>query len=277
MNTTTKEIEYTMGRSQDERKRLVNQSRLYGDFTQRLIVNSGITSGMRILDIGSGSGDVALAAAEQVGPDGEVVGIDMNGEILNNAAEQLMNAGHSNTTFIQGDIQSIELEGEFDAIIGRLVLMYLPNPVETIKHLMQYLKPNGIVAFQEVDFSFYRTYGDPSTPLINQLANWMSEAFKCTGANITIGRELNRVFIEAGLPRPLMDFSAPIGGDEHWTGYQLVEETFQSLLPLLEKYNIVKPEDLDISTLAKRVKQEVLISKKPLIITPHICAWSNLS
>ncbi len=277
MDITTKEMEYTMGRSQDEQKRLVNQSCLYNNFTHRLIINSGIASGMRVLDIGSGLGDVALIAVEQVGSDGEVVGIDMNGEILNNAAEQLMNAGHSNTTFIQGDIQNIELEGKFDAIIGRLVLMYLPNPVETIKHLMQYLKPNGIAAFQEVDFSFYRTYDDPSTPLINQLANWMSEVFKCTGANITIGRELNRIFIEAGLPRPLMDFSAPIGGDEHWTGYQLVEETFQSLLPLLEKYNIVKPEDLDISTLAERVKQEVLISKKPLIITPHICAWSNLN
>ena len=59
---------YLMGRSEAETRRLMAQHRLYGPFTRRLLEDAGIEEGMKVLDVGSGAGDVALLAAELVGP-----------------------------------------------------------------------------------------------------------------------------------------------------------------------------------------------------------------
>ena len=64
--------------SEDERQRLITQGGLVASLTRRLFEKAGITSGMRVLDIGSGSGDVAFLAARFVGPTGRVCAIDIS-------------------------------------------------------------------------------------------------------------------------------------------------------------------------------------------------------
>ena len=73
---------YLMGRSEAETRRLMAQHRLYGRFTRRLLEDAGIGEGMKVLDVGSGAGDVALLSAELVGPTGSVVGVDQDPEVL---------------------------------------------------------------------------------------------------------------------------------------------------------------------------------------------------
>ena len=90
---------YTMGRSKEETERLIQQSGLYEDITGRLLRDAGLFTGMKVLDIGSGAGDVAMAAAELVGSEGEVVGVDMNPEILETARARAQAAGLANVQF----------------------------------------------------------------------------------------------------------------------------------------------------------------------------------
>jgi ubiquinone/menaquinone biosynthesis C-methylase UbiE len=78
----TQDPGYVMGRSDHETRRLTHQAQLYGPITRRLLLDAGIGPGMRVLDVGSGAGDVALLLADVVGPTGEVVGIDTNTDIL---------------------------------------------------------------------------------------------------------------------------------------------------------------------------------------------------
>jgi len=80
---------YALGRSEAETQRLILQHRIYGRFTRQFLAEAGITRGMRVLDVGSGAGDVALALAELVGPQGHVVGADTNADILQTAAHRL--------------------------------------------------------------------------------------------------------------------------------------------------------------------------------------------
>jgi ubiquinone/menaquinone biosynthesis C-methylase UbiE len=61
--------------------------------TERLLRNAGIEAGMRILDLGCGAGDVAMLAVELVGPEGAIVGIDRNQEVLNVAKERAREIG----------------------------------------------------------------------------------------------------------------------------------------------------------------------------------------
>jgi cyclopropane fatty-acyl-phospholipid synthase-like methyltransferase len=58
---------YVLGSSEAEARRLMRQSEFLNPSTRQLLVESGLTDGMRVLDIGSGAGDVALLAAELVG------------------------------------------------------------------------------------------------------------------------------------------------------------------------------------------------------------------
>ncbi len=269
------ERQYTMGRSDEETERLIEQSRLYEPITRRFLESAGISSGMRVLDIGSGAGDVALIAAKLVGPEGDVVGVDMNPDILQIARHRVQEAGHENVEFLAGDAQDLDLGGQFDAMVGRLVLMYIPDPVAVLKQLLTRLKPGGIVMFQEADFTITRFYHTPETPLFNQLSDWIVEVFDRSGANAAMGLELHRVFIEAGLPEPTLDVGLVLGGAADWPGYSYVANSFQSVIPLLEHYGIATAEEVDVETIPQRVRDEVVASKRPVLIPPHMGAWTK--
>jgi ubiquinone/menaquinone biosynthesis C-methylase UbiE len=76
----------------------------------------------------SGVGDVAFVAAELVGPTGEVVGIDRSPEPVAKSNLRAQQQGCSNVRFVGGDIHDTGPDGPFDAIVGRLVLMYVLIP-----------------------------------------------------------------------------------------------------------------------------------------------------
>ncbi len=271
------ERRYTPGRSDEETQRLIEQSRLFEPITRRFLKSAGIRSGMRVLDIGSGAGDVALAVADLVGPAGEVVGVDMNPEILETARGRVEEAGHENVAFHAGDIQALDPGSDFDALVGRLVLMYLPDPVAVLKRLIPRLRSGGIVMFQEIDFTITEAYKHPDTPLMGQLGDWVVEVFERSGANGNMGLELYRVFIEAGLPEPTLDAGLLLGGSADWPGYSYAANSFRSVLPLLEHYGIATAEEVDVETIPQRIRDEIVASKRPVVIPPHIGAWARVS
>jgi ubiquinone/menaquinone biosynthesis C-methylase UbiE len=67
---------YVLGHSEAELKRLSTQAQLIDPITRRFLVSAGIAAGMRVLDVDSGAGDVAVLLASLVGPGGEVIGTD---------------------------------------------------------------------------------------------------------------------------------------------------------------------------------------------------------
>ena len=266
-----------MGRSKEETERLIEQSQLYDDVTRRFFLRSGIAKGMKVLDVGSGAGDVALTLAEFVGPQGAVVGVDVNPDVLKTAQDRADAAGFSNVEFIAGDARTLELPNDFDAVVGRLVLLYMADPAEALKKLVTHLHRGGIIAFQDTELALYRTVIHPDTPLINQLVEWGLTVFERSGAHLNMGMELYRVFVEAGLPEPTLHFEAPMGGPEGWPGFEYLTNSFRSLIPLMEAYGIATAEEIDIDTLADRIQAEVTTSKRPLLLPPHITAYASLT
>lgn len=277
MNEPSNDPRYTMGRDQEETDRLIQQSRLYDDLTCRLFNDAGIRRGMKVLDIGSGAGDVSLILAELVGPHGNVVGVDSNAEILKTARARVKGEGLTNVEFLAGDARTLDVGGDFDALVGRLVLMYMANPATALQQMTQRLRPGGIVAFEEVDFLIYRSISRPNTPLMNRLAEWLLAVFERSGAHVTMGDDLYRTFVGAGLPEPVLHYEAPMGGSEAWAGYPYIANSFRSLLPLLEEFGIATAEEVDVDTLAERVRKEIVASKHPVVLAPHVTAWATLA
>jgi ubiquinone/menaquinone biosynthesis C-methylase UbiE len=98
---------------------------------------------MKVLDVGSGAGDVALLAADLVGPSGSVVGIDANPLVLDTARERATAAGRTNVTFLPMDLQRLDLDADFDAVVGRLILLHQARPAEALRAVAKHLRPGG--------------------------------------------------------------------------------------------------------------------------------------
>ena len=281
MSNQSRDAEDTMGRSESEMERLMKQFTLYDDITRRLFLRSGIAKGMKVLDVGTSAGDIALILSEFVGAEGTVIGVDLNADILETAKARAKQAGVTNIEFIAGDIRTLELPNDFDAVAGRLVLMYMAAPTDVLKHLATHVRPGGIVVFQEVDFTPY-TVVHPDTPLMNDLIEWERtlcerSVFERTGAHVDMGMELYKAFVDAGLPEPALHFEAPMGGPENWPGFGHFEGIFlHSTLPRLEAYEIATADEVDVDTLAERLQAEVASSKRPIILPLHITAYATL-
>ena len=267
---------YTLGRTTHETERLIAQSKIYGGATARACARAGITEGMRVLEIGSGAGDVALMLAERVGPTGHVTGSDIDPVILNTARSRAAEAQLANVEFIPGDARTLEFEETFDALVGRFVLMYMADPVEALIKLTAHLKPGGILMFQEPEYTLYPAFLHPDTPLINRCIHWILAVFEHSGAHLNMGFGLYEAFVAAGVPPPRMHLESPIGAAKTWAGYRYMATIFQSLLPLLEKYDIATAQEVDVQTLEARLREEVLAAKRPFFLPLHITAYSTL-
>src|SRR6185295_18276921 len=129
---------YALGRSSGETERLIWSAKQLRLSITRFLEDAGIETGMKVLDVGCGAGDVSFLAAELVGPRGRVVGIDLNDAILETARTRAREAGHGNVTFLNKRIPDglSGLDTDFDAVIGRRVLCYIPSPDEALRALL---------------------------------------------------------------------------------------------------------------------------------------------
>src|SRR5262249_40612789 len=118
--------EYSLGHSEKELRRLRIQATWYEPSTLRLFQQAGISEGMRVLDVGCGVGDVSFTARKLVGATGEVVGIDRSELAIAEAWQRAESAGLTNVNFLTADLDNFRSEKKFDAVVGRLVLMYPP-------------------------------------------------------------------------------------------------------------------------------------------------------
>src|SRR5215831_1776534 len=113
---------YALGNTDAEHERLIRQAVRLAPLTERLFREAGIGGGQRVLDIGSGVGDVSMLAARLVGPSGEVVGIERDASYVARATDRVSAAGFRNVKFIQADVHDLGIGPPFDAVVGRMVL-----------------------------------------------------------------------------------------------------------------------------------------------------------
>jgi SAM-dependent methyltransferase len=212
---------YTMGRSEAETRRLITQARLYDGATAHMLSAAGLEAGMKVLDVGTGAGDVAMIAARVVGPGGLVIAIDKNPAILATARSRAKAEGLDNVTFVEGDMLTARLDSDFDVAVGRLVLLYAPDPVESIRIVASHTGKGGAVAFEELELTSLsdNAQANPDHKQYAVLASWVLSTFSKSGAHLSVGNGLYRSFIAAGLGEPTLFRYAPSGGPPDWIGF----------------------------------------------------------
>lgn len=126
----------------DERRRLALIERCYDPITTSRLTQLGVGAGWRCLDVGAGGGSIARWLRDQVGPDGEVVAIDLDTRFFED--EPGIEAR-------RGDILADEIEREtFDLVHCRLLLHHLrDNQLEAVKRMASALRPGGVLFTSE--------------------------------------------------------------------------------------------------------------------------------
>ena len=266
---------YVLGNSTHEQQRLKLQASIVGRWTENYLIQSGLERGMRVLDLGCGMGDVALLAAEIVGPSGSVTAIDRDPVVLEKARARAAEQGHSAAVeFLHADLLAFTTQTLFDAVIGRYVLLYQPDPVRAICHLMDLLRPGGILCFHEMAFGT-PPRGYPEKTLFRQSFTWIGDVFRKVGINPDMGLMLAKTFAEAGLPRPTIKGDVPVGGEagSYLCGWGA--DTVRSLLPIMEKFAVVTAEEVQIETLAQRMEDEAVEHHGQLVGPMQFGAWTR--
>ena len=263
--------DYALGHSSRELERLIEQSRFFGQLTRNVLVEAGLSRGMRVLDVGCGPGDVSFLAASLVGPDGEVVGVDQSSAAIDIARGRT--AGLNNVRFVVGDARELAGEGVFDAVIGRLVLMYFKDPAAAVRAFAAQVRPGGLIVFHE--FVGTRADAVPKCEQVERVVGWIRRAFVFAGANFDMGYSLFSTFVNAGLPAPQMRMEARIGGGPEYEGYHTIAEVVRTLIPVIERAGLATAAEIDIDTLEERMRSEVVSAGAVLISPPFVGAWAR--
>lgn len=113
----------------------------------RLVGDARLRPGMKVLDLGSGTGYPALLAAQIVGLSSSVIGLDLAEQMVAAADRKAKRLGLTNVTFQQGDVTTLPFEdGSFDAVTSRFCLMFLPDIPQAVSGIARVLKPGGWLA-----------------------------------------------------------------------------------------------------------------------------------
>jgi len=265
---------YVLGHSDRELERLRRQATLIDPITRQFMVEAGIGRGMRVLDLGSGAGDVAFLAASLVGPEGQVIGVDRSADALKRAQARAGSLGLSNVSFQHGDLSALSFEEPFDAAVGRYVLCFQPDPVAVLRSIARFVRPRGRIMFHEPDRGLMHSI--PPAPAYDNACRWVSETYRRSGVDARIGSRLHSVFVAAGLPPPAMRLHAVIGGATADDEVHLDADQAEVLAADIERLGVATAQELGIETLVDRIKRELAASQGVMIGRAEIGAWSNL-
>jgi ubiquinone/menaquinone biosynthesis C-methylase UbiE len=268
---------YPLGYSDAEARRLMKQGAVLEDLTRDYLSRAGLAPGMRVLDVGCGIGDVSLLAGRIVGRTGSVLGVDRSApslEIARRRAERRADfCETANISFVEADLNTFEPDGAFDAIIGRFVLLYVPGGASMLRRLTQSLRRGGVMAMQEIDISSLAQA--PESPLFAQFRRWIMDGFASAGVELDTGSKLYATFLQAGLPCPQMACAQLVHYGPEATGYEEAAQVLHSLLPTLERNRVATATEIEIDTLANRLREDA-IARQAVMFTPRfVRAWAR--
>ena len=265
---------YVLGHSEREMRRLEIQASLIDPITRRFFSAAGVSSGHRVLDVGSGVGDVAFLAKELVGDRGSVLGIERAIGAVEEARRRATQRG-VDVSFIEGDAAHMEFAEPFDAVVGRYVLQFQNDPGALRKKLARYVRPGGVIVFHELDWRGAASF--PTVETFRQCSSWGMAALAHSGTEFGMGAKLHQSFHSAGLGSPKMLLEALIGGGSQAAPIVAVMAgIIRTLLPAIVRAGAATEDQVDIDTLADRMQREVDAAQALLIGSHQMAGWVRL-
>jgi SAM-dependent methyltransferase len=269
----SEEQRYVLGSDPAEIARLDGQAASIEEPTRVLLRAAGLSPGQRVLDLGCGLGHVSFLAAELVGPDGSVTGLDADPAMLAVAEQRRREAGATNVRFVEGDVRNWRDADGVDAVIGRLILFHLPDAVDVLRHHVEALPPGGLAAVVDFDCGAVRT--EPPVPLAERMAELLLAAFRSANADPVVGTKLSLILRAAGLVDVhsfgVQAYVPP--GDPR--GARLFAGVIRTLAPQMESAGIATVEELGLDTLEQRLEEAQVEAGAVVLLPTVVGAWGR--
>ncbi|MFJ3229317.1 methyltransferase domain-containing protein [Streptomyces sp. NPDC086783] len=262
---------YPLGHSQDEFARLALQANLYADVTREVLNRAGIKRGMKVVDLGSGIGDVSLLAAKLVGPRGRVLGLDKSATAVGVAKARAIAEGLNNCNFEARDIETADVPTSSDLVVGRLILAYLSNAEDVVRRIVGSLKMGAVVAFQEINLGDYAM--SPGLPLHDGCLRWIRQAFKESGLCAESGTRLLELLKRSGVVNAAAVHTARVETWDDAVAPDYFSETVRSMLPIITGLGIASTAEIGIDSLAARLRKELEENQGTIILPGLVSAW----
>lgn len=261
---------YVLGSEDPEIARLELQAEFLEEPSRLLLRTAGVAPGMRVLDLGAGLGHVSRAVGELVGSDGEVVGLEADPRMIEEAQAR---TSMPHVRFVLGDALTF-VDGEpFDAVVGRLILFHLPDPVAALRHHLAALRPGGRMVALDFDLAAVRS--DPEEPFSMQVRDLMLTTFRRVGADPTIGSRLQDVLVAAGVEdvagfgiEPYVAAASPIGP-------AMMSGVIRTLAPAIVGHGLATEAELDLDTLTERIAAALEASGSVFVPPVLAGAWGR--
>ena len=266
---------YVLGHSKRELSRLILQAANLRPITTRLLGDIGLVQGMRVVDLGCGTGDVAMLAAEMVGTTGAVLGIDRDAAAIATARERARVAGYANIDFVEGDASEMIGSGNCDLAIGRYVLVHQSDPVALIRAAVTHLRRGGAVAFHEV-LLLGTWWSFPVVPLWEGTSDLINRTFRSVVKCPDAGARMVEHFYNAGVKLPRLFSETPVGGGPDSPLYAWAAETLRTLLPRAEEVGLAARGEIDIDRLEDHLRQAVTAVHAQVGFAHQHCCWARV-
>jgi SAM-dependent methyltransferase len=193
------------------RERLRILARVMRPTTLSLFDRVGIEARMDCLDVGCGGGDVTLDLACLVGPEGRVVGWDVDETKLELARREAEEKGFGNVEYRLSDIGQSEAESEFDAVYTRFLLSHLRDPAGALARIRQAARPGAVVIIEDIDFTGF--FCHPYSGVFQLFIELYTEAARRRGGDPNIGLRLPGLLLDAGFEGVQTNVAQPAGID----------------------------------------------------------------
>ena len=199
--------EYVLATGDAAANRLRILHNIYGPGARELLIRAGIRPGMRIVDLGCGTGMVTQLLAQLVGHTGEVVGVDYSAAQVEQA-RALLPTELTNVRFIEASATDTGLTREnFDLVYCRFLLIHLTEPESALREMRELLKPGGIIVCEDGDLT---SAGSEPPSKLQEFSHLFGALGPQWGVDYTLGRRLFHMVLGASFSQVEITLNQPV-------------------------------------------------------------------
>lgn len=267
---------YPLPSTDEERMRLAAQAQMMKPLTRRLFAAAGLGPGMRVLDVGSGAGDVALLAREFVGETGAVVGYDRDAAQVAHAQERAEKAGFTNVGFVVAGTDAFHSDAPFDAAVGRFTLMYHPNMDTALATIARHVRKGGVIAFHEWNLrdepGAWPKIWPPMEAGFQTRLHTIVRTMAASGVNLFAGAALVAGLSKLGETQAWAEQSVAFGASALGAPLALL----RAVLPQAEALGLIGPGEIDVEAMGVEAREHSA-NCTPVSMSPtQVLAWARL-